>query len=105
MAIDMEYNRIPEPLKNSVVKYSPNSSFGSHLEAADNAVENYEDDVVAVHIRTWNTRTQEEDFKRYDKLFSMPSYLKELDKLSDRRFFVATDDQDVVRFLETIWCQ
>ena len=101
MAIDMEYNRIPEPLKNEYRKIFSELRISDHiLEAADNAVENYEDDVVAVHIRTWNTRTQEEDFKRYEKLFSMPSYLKELDNLPDRRFFVATDDQDVVRFLK-----
>jgi len=101
LAIDMEYNRIPEPLKSEYSRIFSELRIADHiLEVVDKASNNFDGDTVSVHIRTWNTQTQDEDFKRHKKLFSMESYLAELDKYSDRKFYVATDDQNVIKTLK-----
>jgi hypothetical protein len=100
--IDFEYGRIPEQLRNVYVPLFSEVAVRPEVIEALEAWEGsrFDDDIVGVQVRTWR-----DDPRRHRK-HHRPAVgrLKQLlnSVASDRRFFVVSDDDDVIPWLASL---
>lgn len=99
-AIDFEFERIPENVKEEYRKIIGSIRIADHiLEAADSfASKNFDDETVSVHIRAFKDSA---DHQRM--FFSSERICEKMDKYPDSKFFVTTDSPEVIPQLKELY--
>ncbi|MCM8789444.1 MAG: hypothetical protein NC916_00270 [Candidatus Omnitrophica bacterium] len=89
--IDFEYDRIPLSIRTDILKYlnqlSPNKYI---IEKVGEFCKKFNDDVISVNIRTWETENR-------SFLFDIRNVYKIMDKKKDERFFVVCDSPQTLK--------
>lgn len=92
-SIDLEYHRIPQKVIDAYVPCFQSIRIADPIvEIVDSfAEENFDEDTVSVHIRTWIDAE-----KRKSLAYKLDEYTAFMDQYDGRKFFIATDDKRVV---------
>jgi hypothetical protein len=94
--IDFEYERIPFKLKESYIKCFDKLKINKNiLKSVEQFSNNFDDNTVSVHIRTWH-----DDMGRNEKLFDMNKFLDIMSEYSGCKFFVSTDYYPAIEYLK-----
>jgi len=93
MALDLEYFRIPEPVRKELAHtFSMLEACDRIQETVDRFTAGWGEEVIAVHVRSWP-----ENPLRKQNLFDMNSFFRETDRRRNNlRIFVAADDPAIV---------
>lgn len=95
--IDLEYQRIPEKIKKEYVKFFKKLKINPDILKIVNdfSKNNFDDNTVSVHIRTWH-----DDMDRNGKLFNMNKFLDIMSEYGGCKFFVSTDYYPAIEYLK-----
>ena len=89
--IDLEFNRIPEEIRQSYLKQIKKIKIkNSIIQQVNNFAEKFNDNTVSVQIRSWN------DDPVKQKLFNIDDFYNLMDSMENNNFFVTADTPEIV---------
>ena len=89
--IDLEFNRIPEEIKQSYLKQIGKLKIkNSIIQQVNNFAKKFDDNTVSVQIRSWN------DDPIKQKLFNIDDFYNLMDSMENNNFFVTADTPEII---------
>jgi hypothetical protein len=99
--IDMEYNRIPDSLKNQYINYFNSLKLKKEIREKIKSFSSkyFNAKTISVHIRSWPVKSWELDIKRSKKV-KLEKFINEMKKYENYNFFLATDSDEVKKIMK-----
>ena len=100
--IDLEYNRIPDNLKNQYINYFKSLKLKKEIrDKIEVFSSNYfNDKTISVHIRSWPRTKFWNIYKERSKKVKLEKFINEMEKYEDYNFFLATDNDEVKKTMK-----